>query len=152
MNKLVSYIVTASLLLTLGCGVKATDVLQDPSVPANCKDAYVYKLGLYPDVISAVEVGALAVLMSVKESAEPMEKVCWKAIEEVQLGSAQLALADLTTLFTKNSKYAPAAEFAVSQIQLRLKDVVLTQCDKDTLTAMFQRIIGYAQAAKAEKK
>jgi hypothetical protein len=92
------------------------------------------------------------VLASVKDSADPMIAVCQKAIEEVQLGSAKLALQDLTMLFTKNSKYAPAAAFAVSQIQDRLQDLVLTQCDKDTLSAMFTRIIGYAQASKVDNK
>ena len=152
MKKICSYMALATLLFTLGCGLKASDVLQSPVVPENCKDAYMYKLGLYPNVTSAIEVGAIAVLASVKDSADPMIQVCLKSIELIQLGSAQLALADLVTFFTKNSKYAPAAAFSVSQIQDRLKDVVLTQCDKDTLTAMFNRIIGYAQSAKADKK
>ena len=152
MKNLKNYAVALILPLVLGCGLKATDVLQTPVVPDNCKDAYVYKLGLYPNVTSAIEAGSIAVLVSVKDSADPMMLVCQKAIEEIQLGSAKLALADLATLFTQNSKYAPAAGFAMSQIQDRLKDVVLTQCDKDTLTSMFKRIIGYAQASKVDKK
>lgn len=141
-----------ALLLLCGCGVKASDVLQSPTVPENCKDAYVYKLGLYPNVTSAIEIGAIAVLASVKDSADPMILVCQKAIIEIELGSAKAAFADLLTMFTKDSKYAPAAAFAVSQVQDRLKDVVLTQCDKDTLIGMFNRIIGYAQTTKDEKK
>lgn len=153
MKKLFQRVVLGTLLLSLvGCGLKASDVLQTPVVPDNCKDAYVYKLGLYPNVTSTIEIGAIAVLASVKDSADPMIAVCIKADELIQMGSAQLAFADLVTLFAKNSKYAPAAAFAVSQIQDRLKDLVLTQCDKDTLTAMFNRIIGYAQSAKADKK
>jgi hypothetical protein len=153
MKKFKTYITIAIMVFTLGgCGLKSTDLVKPPVVPDNCKDAYVYKLNLYPNVTSAIEVGAIAVLSSVKDTADPMIMVCLKSIELIQLGSAQLAFADLVTLFTKNSKYAPAAAFAVSQIQDRLKDLVLTQCDKDTLTAMFDRIIGYAQASKVEKK
>lgn len=153
MNKLVSYLALIPLLFTLtNCGLKASDVMKSPETPEYCKDAYVYKLGIYPNVVTAIEIGALAVLSSVKDSADPMIVVSKKAIDEIALGSAQLALADLATLFTKNSKYAPAAAFAVSQIEVRLKDVVLTQCDKDILTAMFNRILTYAQASKAEKK
>jgi hypothetical protein len=154
MKKLFKRVVMGALCLSLvGCGLKASDILAPPSVvPDNCKDAYVYKLGIYPNITSALEVGALAMLASVKDSADPMIVVCEQAKKDIQLGSAKMAMQDLTTLFTKNSKYAPAAAFAVSQIQDRLKDFVLTQCDKDTLTAMFDRIIGYAQASKAEKK
>ena len=148
---LLNLLIGLLLCVQLGCGVKSTDVLKDPTVPEYCKDAYVYKLGLYPDVTTAIEVGAIAILAAVENSAEPMKAVCYKAIQEIELGSAQLAFADLLTLFTKDSKYAPAAALAVSQIQTRLKDVILTQCDKDTLISMFNRIIGYAQASKADK-
>ena len=154
MRKLYKCVVIGALCLSLfGCGLKASDVLTPPTViPDNCKDAYVYKLGIYPNMTSALEVGALAVLASVKDSADPMISVCEQAKKDIQLGSAKMAMQDLTLLFTKNSKYAPAAVFVVSQIQDRLKDFVLTQCDKDTLTAMFDRIIEYAQASKVDKK
>ena len=153
MNKFKKVGISLLLTLSLGCGIKASDILAPPTIiPDNCKDAYVYKLGIYPNVTSAIELGAIAVLAAMKDSADPMIEACNQAKQYIALGSAKQALDQFVTVMTKGNQYAPAALFAVSQVQDRLKDVVLTQCDKDTLTAMFDRIIGYAQTSKAAIK
>jgi len=152
MKRIKTWGLVGLMTFSLGCGLKASDVLAPPTViPDYCKDAYVYKLGIYPNVTSALEVGAIAVLAAVEGSADPMIVACKEAKEYIALGSVKLAFDKFAALMTKNNKYAPAALFAISQIQDRFKDLVLTQCDKDTLCAMFDRIMGYAQASKADK-